>query len=628
MIKEIVKFTELLDDDIKKSGIKPKYGLHILFNLVLEKDIWKIGQKEIGNELYSKKDGVISDFLSGCIPLQQNAWMIDTNKCFDTPTKAIHSCSPYCVGFKREHLQGGVKYEANAAKKKPQLEERMSSYFSKAMDLVENENTRQKLQVFEEVFVNPEHQLYYIDYLKTLPQYEELAESDYIIFYLNDSIENYKKAHENYLGERLFNTAAYNTKADEDGVVFGTSNFKNGFDSKKPYLIHKTATFDISNRISNKQAFSLFEFEQILPRKVLPNPLPIFIYSNELQKDVIGLYNREGNRLGYKEIIEQLWDKHNQDFANYYLLNYQNTKDGLVFNDFDFVTKFEYDLTDNEGKPWFINSLFGDGISNELGNVFQFQNQIIQKIFNNNLIIKTKDGNWRYKYFDDIDEQYCKSSRNYLNVLKYRKAIYEFVFKSKRQAITSSMFSDMIRVSILEDIRLDKYENNRHSEKYNIYEKLNIWFSLNEKFNQSQTTINQKSMASKLKDYLQFVNGLADGKEPPENASDTEFVFAAGQVIAYVLNQSESADKSYQHLEPFLQKVKAEQLKGAIAHEIARYKHKIKNYKDSRFKPVAAFVLSYEADVNLKKYLPEMLAGLFSDNLLYNKTKENDSTEN
>jgi CRISPR-associated protein Csh1 len=309
------------------------------------------------------------------------------------------------------------------------------------------------------------------------------------------------------------------------------------------------------------------------------------------------------------------------------LLNYQNTKDGLVFNDFDFVTQFEYELKDQENEPWKIVGLFGKNEKHLIKNVFEFQNEIIQRVFNNQLIVKTKDGGWRQKYFDEIEEHYCKSSRNYLNILKFRKAIYDFVYKSKRQAITSTMFHEMMQVSICEDIRLDKYENKKHSEYFNIIEKLNIWFSLYEKFDHSQNNKYHTPMASKLKEYQQFVDSLALGNEHPESTTDEQFMFAAGQVIAYVLNQSESSDNSYKHLEPYLQKVSAEQLKGVIAHEIARYKHKIGNYRNSRFKPVSAFVLSYETSANLKKYLPELLAGLFANNQLYLEKNES-KTEN
>ena len=46
--------------------------------------------------------------------------------------------------------------------------------------------------------------------------------------------------------------------------------------------------------------------------------------------------------MGYKELIENLLKNYPNDLNNYYLLFWQNTKDGIVFRDFDFVTKFEY----------------------------------------------------------------------------------------------------------------------------------------------------------------------------------------------------------------------------------------------------------------------------------------------
>ncbi|MBI1183326.1 hypothetical protein GC194_03585 [bacterium] len=630
MIKEIVQFTENLEPELKQMGLAPKEGLHVVLKLEITGNVWRINKTKLQSEIYSKKQSEISGYLEQCILWQQNAWMIDTNKCFDAPAKAIHSCSPYCVGFKREHLDGGKKYVANEANKKPQIQDRMSSYFSKALNLLNNEAETQRLKVFEELFSNPEHELYFLKLLNSLPTYEELGESDYIIFYLDEPLENYRKAHEKYLGDKLFNTDKYNTKPNDEGLIYGTNNFFNGFNGSMPYLMHQTATFDITGRISNKEAKKLFEFQQILPRKILPNPLPIFIYNNELQGKYIGLFNRDEKKLGFREIFEELDKNHQQEFANYYLLNYQNTKDGLVFNDFDFVAKFEYELNDENGKPWDVKSLFGLKAGYSIPNVFAFQNHIIQRIFNNNLIVKTKDDSWRLKYFDEIEEKYCKSSRNYLSILKFRKAIYDFIYKSKRQAISSHMFHEMMMVSILEDIRLDETKALKdgkvsHSEYFNIIEKLNIWFSLFEKFDHSQLNKNQKSMASKLKDYQAFVDGIASGNEPPEKEADKEFMYAAGQVIAYVLNQSESADRSYKHLEPYLQKVNSEQLKGAIAHEIARYKHKIGNYKDSRFKPVSAFVLSYETEANLKKFLPELLAGLFADNQLYSSKNESNS---
>ena len=630
MIKEIVQLVERLPEKLKAKGLKPKEGLHIMLSMKLRDDTWIMDAESIQWEHYSKKSGEVSTFLERCMQLQIKAWMIDTNKCFDLPTKAIHSCSPYCIGFKREHLEGGKKFEANADKKKDQITDRIGNYFSKAYELV-SEEERQRLKVFKQIFIDPTHPLYFLNLLSENEKYAELGEGEYITFYLDEPLENYLVAHDRYLAEKLFNTAKYNTKPDKDGLIYGTNDFFNGFNGSMPFLLHQSATFNISGRVSNEEAKKLFEFQQILPRKTLPNPLPIFIFFEELGSDdgkatlqdkVIGLFNKSGNKIGYKEIIENLWDKHKDKFANYYLLNYQNTKDGLVFNDFDFVSKFEYEIKDADGHPWRIQDLFSNKGGYDINNVFEFQNQVVRQIFNNQLIVKSKENSWRYKYFDDIEEKYSKSAPNHLNILKFRKALYDFIYKSKRKAITKPMFDEMMTVSILEDIRLDKYEKKQHSEYYNIYQKLNIWFSLYEKFINSQPQ-NSKSMASKLADYQRFVTDIANGKEIPKNISLEEYAFAAGQVISFILSLSESADRSYQRMEPFVQKVKVEQLNTAIAHEIARYKHKILNYKESPFKRVSTFVLSFEEESNIKKFLPQLLAGLFADSPFYkNKNKE------
>jgi len=411
MIKEIIQFTERLPEKLKTDGLKPKEGLHIMLSLKQEGDTWKLDTEKVQWEYYSKKDDELSDFLQRCMQLQINSWMIDTNKCFDTPTKAIHSCSPYCVGFKREHLDGGKKFEARAEKKKDQIADRIGTYFVNAFELV-SEEEQQRLKVFEQIFTKPDHPLYFLTLLESNEKYIELGEPEYIIFYLDETLETYQAAHSRYLAEKLFNTANFNTKPDESGLIYGTNNFFNGFNSSMPFLLHQSATFDISSRISNEEAKKLFEFQQVLPRKVLPNPLPIFIFAEELggeygrktiQEEAIGLFTQSGNRLGYKEIIETLWEKHQEKLANYYLLNYQNTKDGLVFNDFDFVAKFEYELKDGHGQPWRIENLFCSTNGYDISNVFDFQNQVVRQIFNNQLIVKGKEDNsWRYKYFDDI----------------------------------------------------------------------------------------------------------------------------------------------------------------------------------------------------------------------------------
>lgn len=652
MIKELANFTKDLHEDFRNLELKCREGLHIMLQIVKKDNILSIDLQPVNFEIYSKKMTEETEFVSRCKFLTQNAWCIDTNKCFDLPTKAIHSCSPFLVAFKREHLEGGEKFDENARTNKKQVSERFGSYFDKAFELLENEEDKQRYALFKNFFVykdfenvlreiesvqskgreeltmqleslkqiqkeeadkvKKEEQKIQIKELESeLLKVKKIEDSEYILFYLDEPLEAYVKPHSKYLADKLFNTDKYNTEPDEEGSIYGTSNFMNSFNSNMPFLSHQTATFQITGRISNVESKLLNEFNQILGRKILPNPLPIFVFKEELQQKTISIFKESGFRTGYREIIESLIEDYKDDVGNYYLLNWINSADGIIFRDFDFVSKFEYEYKAN------IEDLFNANYHVRLKTIFDFQNELLPVIFNNNFIVKTKEGAVIQKYFDDIDSKYCKSALNQIMISKYRKAFYDFVYKSKRQAITQDMFHDIMKVSILEDIRLDKIENGNHKERFNILKKLNIWFSLYEQFTKNNT--NDKNMASNLKEYREFVEKIIREEVDFDTATDEQFMFVAGQVIDYLMSKSKSADTSYQLLEPYTQKSSCKELQKAIANDFSRYKHA--NYSGN-FEKAASFVMTYTTEVNLKNYLPELLAGVFSKNQLFSTKKE------
>ncbi len=113
MIKELVNFSESLSEDFKTLGKKPKDGLHILLQVDEDKGaiITTVQSIEYGYYNYNKMKDDVFPFLSKCIHFQENAWMIDTNKCLDTITRAIHTSSPFCVAIKKDNLIGGKNYE-------------------------------------------------------------------------------------------------------------------------------------------------------------------------------------------------------------------------------------------------------------------------------------------------------------------------------------------------------------------------------------------------------------------------------------------------------------------------------------------------------------------------------------
>ncbi len=649
MLTELINFTETLSDDFKSLGLNPKEGLHVLLQVNEDGSI-ATKSETIRHSFYSKKiKGVQHSLLENCKQLQENAWCVNTNKCFDLPMKAIHTCSPICVGFKREHLEGGVKYDANIKKGKPQLQERFESYFEKAEGLLtengilikafdnfksffekeswqvilENIEKRragqyamlsQKKEKFESKIQNTtdksEKELLkenLQDIQSELLVVQPLTDSDYILFYLDFPVTVYKETHGKYLDDKLFNTDKYNTKPDAEGLIYGTNDFQNGYNANMPFLLHQTATFDITGRISNLEARTLYEFSNILPRKTLPNPLPIFVYENEFKKRVIALY--KDGRLGFRDLVDSLYLSHKDDFKNYYLLNWSNTQNGIVFNDFDFVSRFEYSLGEVGGlKIQNYFNLYEDKKEKHyksVKNIFQLEDRVLKYLIQNKY--------HRVDYFSDFKkEDYENRDFTFLSFCKYRKAIYDYVYKSSRNTIEGKHFNEMVFNGIKDDVK--------NNTEYGIKEKLNYWYSLHEYFHKSKIK-QQTTMASKLKEYQDFVSQLIEGNADIENSNDEQFAFAAGQIIYYLLKKSKSDDTSFRLMEPYLQKTSCESFLQTISEDFARYKHE--NFSNN-FSKVSAFVLSYETETkNLKTLQPQLLSGLFSKNQIFSNIKNN-----
>lgn len=658
MIRELINFTKSLDEGIKNLGVKPSKGLHVLVDLN-----YTTNELEIADFIYFfGNDDEMVELLNDCLFYEKNSQYITMNKVqkFD-PKQKIHSCSPFSIAFnfslgaKKKELLAIIESkitedERNKALDITQLLDRkvkeykieevkksIDTYFLNSIQLclfkpdeilIDEINLFKDFckdnffKIFNQISIQKQIKKKNGEFeTKNILAIDELGEKDYVrVYFKNIAKEQWEKSYNYYCKEEYFNTGDFNSKPNDKGEIFGTSDFINTLSDKKIFLKHLTASFLVNSRISGNDAKTLNDLKQILKSKIkldkkeksiLPKPLPIFIFKEELQKKVIGIFKDNNCSLSYKEIIEKLWDNYEEDFNNYYLMNWYYGKD-IVIQDFDYVSKFEYEI-----KGWKIDNLFklkdketkADKYYPQLNTIFDLEKIVFKSLISNKF--NTID------YFKDLDNEdykdYAKnkhSDNTFYAYSKYRKGVYDYVYKSKRQAIDKNAFYEMVFSRIKDDLK----QNN----EYEVKEKLNIWFSLGLNFNLSKTN-KSIDMASKLKDYQQFVDDLAEDKANVEILTDEQFAFAAGQVIDYILKKSKSADQSYKLLEPYLQQSKCEQFKAIIANDFARYKHE--NYSN-RFKAVANDVLSYETDADLKKLLPEILSGIFSTNQLFSSKKD------
>ena len=645
MIREIINYTKHLKENspmVFQQNLEPSKGLHLFIELDDEGNLINFpGERSKQWDYYDGKTK--TEFLHKIAMYDLVSTYITMNKQkkFD-PKQKIHSASPFAFSFnfnfsnEDKDLYGILKKPTKKQKKKNDrlikkkrleiVNGRVDDYFNNVTNVF-NLGTEEKKWTgrFKTVIkeqIKLKIQEHKKDFLVIKNVWDNLAEKEYCKLYLkNIALETYEDIYEPYLSKNIYNKDVYNL--DCEGLTYGVIDYNTTFNDKKYFLKHRTAVLKggISQRYSGIDAQLIKNFEQLKKNKVFPNPLPLFIDKEEFSNtDLMIKISKEEGAVCYSEILKQFFRiKRNKVLGNYYLLYFS----GLKIEDYDFVSRFRYHLGEEGQKPK-IKNLFGltkakEQISdNTLNHIFHFEADIVGKIFNNSLV-KIKENSYSTSYFGEVKPEYVSGGEPvYQMIMKYRKAFYDFIYKSKEQAITDLMWDEILWNSIIADLRKDTRDNKGYSTReYGIKQKLNIWFSLYNYFIHNK---NRTDMASKIPELLEKMKSVANN-EDEVLATTEEFAFACGQVIYFLLNQSKASERTHALLEPFLQKVKVVQLQNSIAQTINTYKHEI-SFGKGRFEKLSAQVLAFESDQNLKDYLRLILAGYFAPAVIYEKKEE------
>lgn len=540
-----------------------------------------------------------SSFFDKCLQIQINTIPVSRRKIFNSDKKIFNlSCSPFALAFTKKNYK---KYDPHLVR-----DQLRDQYFKAAENYLVTDNHKSWFYPFRQFLIENLH-----DFLNNIPEYKEAKDTASINIYLKKAeLEDFKLTHEAYIKKNVFNKAQYNVEFE--GKVIGISDSLSGFNDKKRFLQHKTGFTDLNYRVTGEDAQCLWKFYKLQQNKQLPKPTPIFVDKDELDlnNDLVSFYQDE-KILSYSKLIQKLLSKHKKQLHNFYLIFFQS---GII--DLDFVPVFHYELR----KPLSLIEVFkigGKFKSLSIQNVFDLLN-ILNKAFNNQLIKDKKDGNVWIKFFDELE---ANPKYNFTDTIvnlmyKYRKAIYDYIYKSRHEGITCLMFDDLMSTSIIDDIRND----NDFNRDFAIKEKLNIWFNLWNYFTNNHNRIN---MANRTVEILNRLKAVA-GNENEHIQNSEEFAFAAGQLIWKILIQSKSANRTHALLEPFLQKAEPVELKKSIARIFDTYKHEFVMYPEKyAFDKLMSEVMGFEPEeTNMKNLIHMILAGYFAESIFYQE-KEN-----
>lgn len=656
MIREIINFTrDLLEDipDIRLWNAKPDKGLHVFVDID-EDGRW------INTEL---KEGVDYTYYDGeneeiklwddCIRYQEATTYITMNKVkkFDSKQK-IHSCSPFAIAYNFNFNEADKKVLGIPVLKKadkPSEEdiqknealirnkryevicERLSDYKKNSIAVYGMNFKEASDNLFPEPSYKYKNQIngFFRAFPKvssainTIKEYRLLKAKDYLHIYLRSvPLEELEKQYRHYVEQEIFSGDVLSDK------THGTVDFFTSYNQKKLFIRHQTGyqIGGVSQRVSTEDAMILYEFMKLLRRKCFPNPLPIVIDKKEINRTIIKLYNESGEKLSTRQILTQLFQKKNIKYlSDFFLFNLRNTMSGYVINDFDFVSLFRFELVpaihifNLMEAGYYVNDKMKKDPDIQIQTIFDFEKIAVRTIFNNSLV-RIKDDTYVTHYFDDLDPKYVLGGNMMVDLIcKYRKCIYEFIYKSKTGGITRNMIDDMLLTSIITNIRNDKIKG-RTEWNNKIKTKLNLWFSLYDFFSNNKGN----AMTSRIKELKTKLNEVSLGEADLE--TQEEFAFAAGQLISYLIDRSAASNKTYALLEPYLQKSKISMLQTSLSQSIATYKHDIRVVHKGRFENIAAQALTFSPDGEMKPLLRYLLAGCFSPCVIYEKKEQ--TTEN
>lgn len=588
MIKEIEEFTLSLKEEIFKPTAIKGDALYIVIDL---DDEGNPIAKSYRSELIDKKNQAESFVENNELILREFlSDIIDMNKCLDLGGKnfkKLHSSNPYTLWFKKESLQF--------------VEDRSTYFFNSCQET--NCKSSEILKSIEEIKTFTKQSL--LDFIKKDRKFNDLKDGKYVRVFYKAALDNYKTAHTNYLAKKTVSK-----KKGDSG--YSQNSFFGSAPSKKPFIVPKTTNVDTFFKVTQSTAEILNKFTVLLeskPRK-LPNPLPLFIDSEELNNKVVKLYTVDGV-ISFRDILKKLYEQNNLDLKNYYLIYWGKGLDGLTLYDVDYVDHFEYktDITLCDLFNLFNNVPF------KINNIFEFEAKVFQPIFDYQLFTDKATGGGALFYFEKIKPR-INNEVNFQNLLKYRKAVFDYVYKSQRSAFTAPMFYDVVISSVLHSLHISK----SFSDDWSIKNKLNLLFSLYNSF------INHKEgaipMPSQIEEYRQKTLKLLDDDSFHLQDDDQLFAYTAGQMIYYLFTKSKSENRTHAMLEPFISKTEPALFKAALSRGIEQYKHAL-NFGDRRFEKAAAEVLSYTPVKNLKELMPTLLAGYFAKSLFFEKRNNN-----
>lgn len=357
-----------------------------------------------------------------------------------------------------------------------------------------------------------------------------------------------------------------------------------GLNSKKPYLELKTTKFKVPYRILLEEALISKKF---------------FEWINNLIDEDGRMISNIYLPIHFNFTNTEVSEKNIEDETCLYI--HKTTSNGKpIIEDFDIINRR------SRIKPIKINNYLNlEGIEEKnIENLKMLEEKIDEYYYNNKL---------RNNYYnDDIKAKAGVFSDKQVDILITTKQAMLNYFKKGIAIGFKTCIDNMTKEMILQKF-IDKEYINVKDIAYSQNFRLNLlnYYRIGGKIN----------MGDRIKDLYETLKEKIEKNELAVCQTDEEFYFAAGQVIYYLVSQSEAQNKTQALVTPFLELSTSTKLKQAIITMYKRYGYKIK-LADNKTKNLIGMVTGYETKSKASDYQDLIISGICSKNVIFAGKKE------
>ena len=409
-----------------------------------------------------------------------------------------------------------------------------------------------------------------------------MQNKDYLKIFFEAPRETYISEEKRYLYVKLFNNNDYNVSINSEIIGLPGNNL--GYNSKKPYLEQMARKIPVSTLLSTKEALLQKKFFEYLMNQATHGRNNVYINLEE-----------------GKVFAEEKGELPSSDFTGLFLQIQKGTEAEILYQDNIVAYK-------NTLQPAFhFENVLGKKDIKEEYKVYSAKKdlqRLINTIFFSECLV--------LNYFTAPEDLSITDSDIKRNLLKIRGAIFTWLYKGQSSGIEKLLWKTGMELTRKSTA---KGYLQKAIRQFNLAISFQKHHKGGENMAYSYEDIN-KELRRKINEEIEEAEWKIE--------NDKEYFFAVGQLVSYFLSLSKAKEIMHSLANPFFNMTDQQQLKNKLQQMFKKYNHEIRK-GTKRFNRLYAMISKY--DLEGKMDGNEIVAGYLSDNLIYEKSKEDTKNE-